>query len=74
MIRLWWYNYFARHFWYYYFNWRHPHLPRVCAGKITTEAIAWAKAAIAQRIEHEPSKLGVEGSNPSGRATPQGIL
>lgn len=26
-------------------------------------------ALLAQRIEHEPSKLGVEGSNPSERAT-----
>lgn len=27
-------------------------------------------ALVAQRIEHKPSKLGVEGSNPSERASP----
>ena len=29
-------------------------------------------ALLAQRIEHEPSKLGVEGSNPSERTTTEG--
>lgn len=33
------------------------------------EASAYNNALLAQRIEHEPSKLGVEGSNPSERAT-----
>lgn len=28
------------------------------------------RALLAQRIEHEPSKFGVEGSNPSERTTP----
>lgn len=33
------------------------------------EANAYNNALLAQRIEREPSKLGVEGSNPSERAT-----
>lgn len=32
------------------------------------EANAYNNALLAQRIEHQPSKLGVEGSNPSERA------
>lgn len=30
--------------------------------------VSYESALLAQRIEHEPSKLGVEGSNPSERA------
>jgi hypothetical protein len=34
-MRLWWYNNVKRHFWYHYFNWRYPHLPRVRPGRIS---------------------------------------
>lgn len=48
-IRLWWYNNFLRH----YHNWKvhrmwlaDPNAPKICprAGRITPEAIAWAKS------------------------------
>ncbi len=32
-----WYNYISRHFWYYYFNWKYPDLPKIKAGKVTGE-------------------------------------
>ena len=35
---------------------------------------AYGVAPVAQWIEHEPSKLGVAGSSPAGRAIPLGAL
>lgn len=44
--------------------------PNVIAiqGEGAARFFAMLLALLAQRIEHEPSKLGVEGSNPSERA------
>lgn len=40
----------------------------VLACRSCNEAKGDGPALLAQRIEHQPSKLGVEGSNPSERA------
>lgn len=40
-----WWNYVARHFWYHYFNWRYPALPRVRGAKVTRKMVEWAKRA-----------------------------
>jgi hypothetical protein len=36
---------------------------------LNSRAMDTIEALLAQRIEHQPSKLGVDGSNPSERAT-----